>query len=258
MRLYRENWKTLLGQSVESPDTLAAFLDIDTPGIRNVTDVYPMRINPYFLDRARQKGESLLRQVLPDPIELQDTAGLEDPLAEERDSPVANVTHRYPDRVLFLVSDICGVYCRFCTRKRRVGHGTGVPDSVIEEGIRYIDAHPAIKDVLISGGDPFLLPDRRLDWILGQVHAIPHVEMIRIGTRVPSVLPQRITSALIKVLKKYSPIYINTHFNHPEEFSEEGVRALALLVDAGIPVGNQAVLLRGINDDPEIIARLMR
>ena len=243
---------------IERPADLAAHLKVDVPALEAVTAQYPMRINRYFLEQAIKSGSGLLRQVVPDPRELNDPVGLVDPLAEERDSPAPCITHRYPDRVLFLVSHACAVNCRFCTRKRKIGHWPVITDAEIEAGVAYIRSHREISDVLISGGDPLMLSDERIDWILGQVRSIPHVETLRIGTRMPSALPYRITPALIDRLKLHAPLFINTHFNHPAELTKSACKALGLLADAGIPLGCQTVLLRGINDDAETLKRLFR
>ena len=252
--IFTSDWKDLLQQSVRSPKHLPpGFHSLD-----KVTRSYPMLINPYFLSVCQQKGEALWKQVIPDSRELDDPFGLIDPLAEERDSPVPNLTHRYPDRVLFLVSNQCGIYCRFCTRKRKIGQWKHVSDDIIEEGIRYISDHPQIKDVLLSGGDPLLLEDERLEWILAGIRNIPHVDIIRIGSRVPGVLPQRVTAALEKILQAAQPLYLNLHFNHPDEITESVRSACLRLAESGIPMGSQTVLLKGINDHPEVLIRLFR
>ena len=163
---------------------------------------------------------------MPDEKELTDTAGMEDPLAEEKHSPVPNITHRYPDRVLFLVSNQCAVHCRFCTRKRKIGRQFAVTDKTVSEGLAYIRFHREVRDVLISGGDPLMLADEQLADILSAVRAIPHVEIIRIGTRVPCALPQRVTKRLAKTLQQFHPLYINTHFNHPAEITSEAAQCL--------------------------------
>ncbi|MCX8009751.1 MAG: KamA family radical SAM protein, partial [Ignavibacteria bacterium] len=173
-------------------------------------------------------------------------------------SPVPNITHRYPDRVLFLVTSQCGMYCRFCTRKRKVGNSDKISMRHLESAFKYIEEHTEIRDVIMSGGDPLMLTDVMLEKILKRLRTIPHIEIIRIGTKMPCVLPQRITPKLVKMLKKYHPIYINTHFNHPWEVTDESKKACELLVDAGIPMGNQCVLMKGVNDDPEVIKDLMR
>jgi lysine 2,3-aminomutase len=251
------DWQKLMRQSVLTADALAARFPVDAEAVRPVIASFPMLINPYFLDLVRQKGLSLFRQVVPDPLELVDPDGMADPLAEEENSPVPNVTHRYPDRVLFLVSSECPVYCRFCTRKRKIGRGGEIGFKTLDEGIRYIRSRREVRDVLLSGGDPLLLSDDRLEWILSSVRAIPHVDIIRIGTRVPGALPQRVTARLCRVLKKYHPLYMNLHFNHPDEITDESIKACGRLADAGLPLGSQTVLLRGVNDDPEIIRLLM-
>jgi len=182
-----------------------------------------------------------------------------DPLDEDKDSPVPNITHRYPDRVLFLVSNTCSMYCRHCTRKRRVGDVDSIPSrEEIKVGLEYIKNNSQVRDVLLSGGDPLMLSDDYLDWILSELKKIPHVEVIRIGTRVPAVLPFRITRELVDMLKKHHPIWLNTHFNHPREITRESKEALRKLADAGIPLGNQSVLLARVNDCPRIMKRLVQ
>jgi lysine 2,3-aminomutase len=183
---------------------------------------------------------------------------MSDPLAEEEDSPVAQLTHRYPDRVLFHISNVCAMYCRHCTRKRKVGDVDFIPDkATIQQGLAYIRENPQIRDVLLSGGDPFMLSDDYLDWILTELRYIPHVEVIRIGTRTPVVLPYRITDELVEMLRRHHPLWVNTHFNHPREITASARTALAKLADAGIPLGNQTVLLAGVNDCPRIMKRLV-
>lgn len=182
----------------------------------------------------------------------------EDPLNEEDDSPVEGVTHRYPDRVLLHVSNVCSMYCRFCTRKRKVGDVDSIPSKrQLEKGIEYIKNTPEVRDVLLSGGDPLMLPDAYLDWLLTEIESIPHVEIVRIGTRMPVVLPYRITDSLIKVLQKHHPLWINTHFNHPREITNSSKEALAKLANAGFPLGNQTVLLANVNDCPRIMKNLV-
>lgn len=181
----------------------------------------------------------------------------QDPLGEDSHSPVKGLIHRYPDRVLFLVTDYCSSYCRYCTRSRMVGKRKSAGKQQWQRGIDYIAAHPEVRDVLISGGDPLTLSDGQLDWLLGKLRAIDHVELIRIGTKVPMVLPQRITPALVKVLKKYHPLWISIHSMHPDELTVEARRACIMLADAGIPLGSQTVLLAGINDSVGTMKRLM-
>jgi len=217
-----------------------------------------MRINPYYLGLIRKPGDPIYRQCIPDIREISDEAGVEDPLNEEGDSPVPGLTHRYPDRVLFLVSSRCSMYCRFCNRKRKVGSASMVSEASIREGLSYIRGHREIRDVLLSGGDPLLLSNRELNRILTDLRAMPHVEIIRIGTRVPCTLPQRITPQLAHLLGQFKPLYINTHFNHPDEITGPAALACNRLADAGIPLGCQTVLLRGVNDDPCVMKRLMQ
>ena len=228
--------------------------------IGNVTDVFPMAVTPYYaslIDWGNEK-DPIRMQCIPDVREMiSNCSEMEDPLKEEHYSPMPALVHRYPDRVLFLVSMECSMYCRHCTRKRRVGDkNAAISMDEIKKGIEYIREHEEIRDVLLSGGDPLMLKDSTLEWIISSVRAIPHVEVIRIGTRMPVVLPQRITPSLVKMLKKYHPLWINTHFNHPKEFTPESMKALATLANAGIPLGNQTVLLKGINDSPEILKEL--
>jgi lysine 2,3-aminomutase len=189
--------------------------------------------------------------------ELQDENAEEDPLHEDEDSPVPRLTHRYPDRVLFLITDRCPMYCRFCTRKRMVGRASDVTEKTIAMGIEYIRNHTEIRDVLLSGGDPLMVIDEKLEHIISSLRAIPHVEIIRIGTRFPCVLPSRITDKLCNMLKKYHPIFLNTHFNHPREITPQAREACERLANAGIPVGCQTVLMKGVNDDPEVMKELM-
>ena len=223
---------------------------------------FPLSITPYYLsliDRQDFRNDPIFKQSFCSPSELRvSECDMADPLAEEKDSPAPLITHRYPDRVLFHVSNVCAMYCRHCTRKRKVGDRDHIPSrDAIRQGIKYISNTPAVRDVLLSGGDPFLLPDDYLEWILSEVRAIPHVEIIRIGTRTPVVLPYRITDKLVKMLHKYHPLWINTHFNHPSEMTKSAQEALAKLADAGIPLGNQSVLLAGVNDCPRIVKELV-
>jgi len=253
-----KHWQVLLQKSITQPAQLSAHFGLDAGDLDRVTDIYPMRINPYYLSLIKQPGDPLWRQAVPDNLELCDTVCMEDPLNEENLSPVPNLVHKYPDRALFLVHNQCAVYCRFCTRKRKVGTKEMVVSSkTINNGLKYLQQTPAIKDVLLSGGDPLLLDDSRLDYILSRLRAIEHVDIIRIGSRVPCTLPMRVTKKLADTIKRYHPVYINTHFNHPDEITPEAAKACNRLADAGIPLGSQTVLLKGINDDPEIIKRLL-
>ncbi|MEJ2700013.1 MAG: KamA family radical SAM protein [Desulfuromonadales bacterium] len=254
-----ETWQKLLQASITRPVDLTCRFGVDPRPLEQVADRYPMRVNPYYLSLIRSAGDPIWRQAVPAEDELEDSVCPADPLEEENQSPVPNLIHRYPDRVLFLISQECAMYCRFCTRKRKVGgEHMVVNQGTIEQGLEYIRKRPEIRDVILSGGDPLLLADSRLGWILRELRAIPSVEIIRIGTRIPVVLPQRITPNLVRILRRCHPLYINTHFNHPAEITELSSRACSRLADAGIPLGNQTVLLRGVNDDPAVMKSLMQ
>ncbi|MCP4666273.1 MAG: KamA family radical SAM protein [Deltaproteobacteria bacterium] len=257
-RKKKTSWKAILSKGITTPEALSAFFEINETDARRVIARYPMRINPYYLGLIRQKGDALYKQCIPDMAELSDEKGLEDPLNEEGFSPVPGLTHRYPDRVLFLVSSQCAMYCRFCNRKRKVGSPSMATNRSIREGLSYIRGHKEIRDVLLSGGDPLLLEDERLYGILSRLRDIGHVEIIRIGTRVPCALPHRVTPQLAKLLKGFHPLYMLTHFNHPVEITPEASMACNRLAHAGIPLGCQTVLLKGVNDDPLIIKALMQ
>ena len=252
-----EEWMHLVGDAVTSPADLRLKFGDKMRGLDSVTERFPMRVNSYYLSLIEKAGDSIFRQCIPDSRELSDE-GLIDPLEEEEHSPVPGLTHRYPDRVLFLVSSRCAVYCRFCNRRRKVGRPDVVTPETIREGLAYIRANKDIRDVLLSGGDPLLLSDKELFRILTDLRAIPHVEIIRIGSRVPCTLPQRITPGLAEMLKGFHPLYINAHFNHPRELTCEAAAACSRLADAGIPLGCQTVLLKGVNDDPFVMKSLMQ
>ncbi len=262
-----EDWKWQLKHSIKTLDEVEMLLDIKfDPAFRSkleeTLEKFPLSITPYYLsliDRNNYHEDPVFLQSVPLPQELMITdVDMKDPLAEDTDSPVPGLTHRYPDRVLFHISNICSMYCRHCTRKRKVGDNDHIPQrDIIAQGIEYIRNTPQVRDVLLSGGDPLMLPDAYLDWILTELRAIEHVEVIRIGTRMPVVLPYRITDDLIKTLKKHQPIWINTHFNHPREVTQSSKESLRKLADGGFPLGNQTVLLSGINDCPRIIKSLV-
>jgi len=253
-----KHWQTILKKSIVKPSQLHSLFGVDTGALHKVTQIYPMRINPYYLGLIRQPGDPFWLQAVPDMQEIEDSVGMEDPLNEENLSPVPNLVHKYPDRALFLVNNQCGIYCRFCTRKRKVGtREMHVSSETMAAGIDYLRQTPAIKDVLLSGGDPLLLDDSLLDHILADLRKIRHIAIIRIGSRVPCSLPMRVTRKLVSILKRYHPLYINIHFNHPDEITPLAAIACNRLADAGIPLGSQTVLLRGVNDNPEIIKQLM-
>ncbi len=221
----------------------------------------PVGITPYYMSLiARDNAEQPLRRtVVPTTHEFTRSAGeADDPLGEDHDSPVPGLVHRYPDRVLLLVLDFCSTYCRYCTRSRVVGHGEILPqEGRLEKAIEYIRRTPTIRDVLLSGGDPLALSEERLDWILTKLRAIPHVEFVRLGTKMPAVLPQRITPQLCRVLRKFHPLWMSLHFLHPDECTPEAARACNRLADAGIPLGSQTVLLKGVNDDVPTMKELV-
>jgi lysine 2,3-aminomutase len=227
-----------------------------TESIAPVLRRYPFKVNPYLLDLMQSPDDPIARQFLPSRAELEDSTGWEDPLAEERLSPVKHMVHRYPNRVLWLVSDQCAAHCRFCTRKRRWGHADALTDDDFLAGLEYLRENHRIQDVLLSGGDPLLLPVENLDRILSSLRSIEHIEVIRIGSRIPGALPAAVTPELVNVIKKYHPVFMNLHFNHPSEITPATRKACALLADAGIPLGSQTVLLRSINDDAAVLGVL--
>ncbi len=284
-----ERWQQSLLRSDDALRRTARRLGVPEERIRRVAASFRVRATPYYLSLIREVGDPIYLQCFPDDRELaDDPALLDDPLGEETHALCPGVVKRYPDRCMLYVSNECAAYCRFCTRKRLFrapscpvpacpvpgaqapgpvpeaqapcpvpgAQAPGPPPS-LHTALSTIAAHPEIRDVLVSGGDPFLLPDDRLDDILTRLRAIPHVEIIRIGTRTPCTLPERITAKLVRMLKKHHPLFVNVHFNHPRELTPESTRALARLADAGIPLGSQTVLLKGVNDDPATMKALM-
>ncbi|MCJ7565074.1 MAG: KamA family radical SAM protein [Candidatus Aminicenantes bacterium] len=264
-------YKDVLKNSIRTFEDLEKWLTgqkarVD-PRLKDVIAKYPMMVNTYYLGLIEKMNDGIWKQAIPDVEELEHYMDLmEDPLDEEGDIPLGGprtIIHRYPDRVLLFVSNECAMYCRFCTRKRKVGDEHKNPSiEDIHRGIEYVAAHEDIRDVLISGGDPFLIANKRLDEILGKLKEIRHLDLIRIGTRVPCVWPQKIIedNELIEVLKKHTPqslkdpqLYINTHFNHPNEITDESYQAIKILKGLGIPMGNQSVLLKGVNDDTDVM-----
>ncbi len=234
--------------------------DDERNGIGRNGNSLPLAITPYYASLLDENNpfQPLRRTVVPVTGEhLHSQGEAEDPLEEDNDSPVPGIVHRYPDRVLFLVTDFCSSYCRYCTRSRMVGHNGCFKPEQWQRGIDYIKATPAVRDVLLSGGDPLTLPDEKLEWLLSQLRRIPHVELLRIGSKVPVVLPQRITAPLTRMLKRYHPLWMSIHFTHPDELTPESAQACERLADAGIPLGSQTVLLSGINDDVETMKRLV-
>ncbi|MDY6848597.1 MAG: lysine 2,3-aminomutase [Thermodesulfobacteriota bacterium] len=262
-----KDWHWQLRHSVESIDTFENLLDIQFPAeerreLEETLSKFPLSVTPYYMsliDAEDYQNCPVFKQAFPSPAEL-DIGGCDmaDPLAEDTDSPAPGITHRYPDRVLFHISNVCSMYCRHCTRKRKVGDQDSIPGrEELQQGLDYIRNHPEVRDVLLSGGDPLMLNDDYLDWILTEVRKIEHVQIIRIGSRMPVVLPYRITDELVEMLKKHQPLWLNTHFNHPREITTSSKQAIRKLADAGIPLGNQTVLLAGVNDCPRVIKALV-
>ena len=257
-----ETWQEVLRKnSIASLEALAArfgpehFPDLER--LRLAAENFEFRISPAMVDLIKSPDDPIWRQYVPTVDELEVVDGIVDSLNEDADSPVPNITHRYPDRALFLVSPVCASYCRFCTRRRKVGDPEKIPMSQFESAFRYLEEHTEIRDVIMSGGDPLLLNDRRLDMILTRLRAIPHLQVIRIGSRVPCHLPERITPEICATLRKHHPLWINTHFNHPDELTPAAVKGLGMLADAGIPLGCQTVLLKGVNDEASVMKELM-
>ena len=255
---FMEKWKQILKDSVTTPEELAEHFQLSAAELRQVNEIFPCRIPRTMLKKIKTPGDPLFRQCIPDPAELADNSALmNDPLGEIRFKKSEAIVQKYPDRCLFLVSGECAMYCRFCTRKRKFRQPFIITQEDIDTGISYIQEHTELRDVLISGGDPFLLSDEKIDYILRGVRQASHVKIIRIGTRTPGVLPERITPQLVKILKKYQPLYINIHFNHPDELDKKTCVSLKRLADAGIVLGSQTVLLKGVNDSPEVMQQLM-
>lgn len=247
------NWRWQVRNRLKTQDQLQHICPTETI----IGSDLPFAITPYY---ASLLGESAIRKaMIPSPIE-REISPLEsiDPLGEDHQSPVEGIVHRYPDRVLFLVTDFCSANCRYCTRSRIIGQGQRFSQARFLRGLEYIQQHPEIRDVLISGGDPLTLSTERLEQIISAVRRIKHVEMIRIGTKVPAVLPMRITEKLCKMFKRYHPLYLSLHFMHPAELTWETGRACERLADAGIPLGSQTVLLKGINDDVDTMRQLFQ
>jgi lysine 2,3-aminomutase len=252
------DWQWQIRHRVRHLDQLERMLALsaeERAAVEMIHSRLPVAITPYFMSLVSRDDptDPLRRTVVPTALEFARAPGeSDDPLGEEGQSPVPGLVHRYPDRVLLLVLDFCSTFCRYCTRSRVVGHGAIYPSrSRLERAIDYIRSTPAVRDVLISGGDPLTLNDERLNWLLSRLREIPHVEIIRIGTKVPAVLPQRITPNLVRVLRRHHPLWMSLHFTHPAECTPEALRACERLANAGIPLGSQTVLLKGINDDVE-------
>jgi lysine 2,3-aminomutase len=257
------DWQWQIRNRIRHLDPLERMLRLSEPersAIEGTQSRLPVGITPYFMSQLSEDdpNDPLRRTVIPTVSEFTKAPGeADDPLGEDGQSPVPGLVHRYPDRVLLLVLDFCSTYCRYCTRSRVVGHGAIYPSrSRLERAIDYIRSTPSVRDVLISGGDPLTLNDERLNWLLYRLREIPHVEIIRMGTKVPAVLPQRITPNLVRVLRRYHPLWMSLHFTHPAECTPEAYRACERLANAGIPLGSQTVLLKGINDSVETMKAL--
>lgn len=258
------DWRWQVKNRIETLEQLKRFVNLteeEEEGVRTSLRTLRMAITPYYVSLIDpdDPDDPIRRQAIPTEKETHvSAADLLDPLHEDEDSPVPGLTHRYPDRVLFLITDMCSMYCRHCTRRRFAGQRDDEsPSERIDRAIEYIAATPQVRDVLLSGGDALMVGDRKLEDIISRLRAIPHVEIIRIGSRTPVVCPQRITDELVGMLRKYHPVWLNTHFNHPSEVTPESAAACARLTDAGIPLGNQTVLLRGVNDSVEVMKKLV-
>ena len=258
------DWKWQVRNRINDVEILKQVINMTEEEEKNVGEVlkkFRVGITPYYASLMDPEDHNcpVRLQAVPTIMETYESeSDMEDPLDEDVDSPVEGLTHRYPDRVLFLITDQCSMYCRHCTRRRFAGQlDKGVPMDKIDSAIEYIRNTPQIRDVLLSGGDALLVSDERLEYIIKALREIPHVEIIRIGSRAPVVLPQRITDDLVNMLKKYHPVWLNTHFNHPKEITPESIEACRKLADAGVPLGNQSVLLRGINDCTHIMKELV-
>ena len=258
------DWKWQVKNRIETYEELSKYFTFapeEAEGIKKALAKFRMAITPYYLSLIDPNDpyDPIRRQAIPAGEECNIApADLNDPLHEDEDSPAPGLTHRYPDRVLFLITDMCSMYCRHCTRRRFAGQKDDEsPSERIEKCLAYIEKTPQVRDVLLSGGDALMVSDQKLEYIIQRLRKIPHVEIVRIGSRTPVVCPQRITPELCDMLKKYHPIWLNTHFNHPNEFTPEAEQALARLANAGIPLGNQTVLLRGVNDCVHVMKKLM-
>ena len=259
------DWRWQLRHRITSLEQMKEIIELtpeEIEGIKNSKGRLALAVTPYFASLMDPINPNcpIRRQAIPRIEEIRLSKNeMVDPLGEDKHSPVPGLVHRYPDRVLLLVTDQCAVYCRYCTRRRLVGsHERSITQGNFEEVLKYLKGHRKVRDVLLSGGDPLLLENERLEEMLSRLRAIPHIELLRIGTRVPVTLPQRITSGLVRMLKKYHPLMISIHFTHPKEITDQVRRACSELADGGIPLGSQTVLLKGINDKPYIMKKLVQ
>lgn len=258
------DWHWQLKNRIETVEDLQKYVSLteeEVEGVRSTLKMLRMAVTPYYISLIdpNDPNDPVRKQAVPTAKELVISPEDQlDPLSEDEDSPVPGLTHRYPDRVLFLITDMCSMYCRHCTRRRFAGQkDASAPRERIDRALEYIESATEVRDVLLSGGDALMVGDKNLEYILKRLRAIPHVEIVRIGSRAPVVLPQRITPELVEMLAKYHPVWLNTHFNHPNEITEESKLACERLANAGIPLGNQTVLLRGINDCPNVMKKLV-
>jgi lysine 2,3-aminomutase len=256
------DWGWQMRHRIRDVDALARWVEPtedEAAAVAALADRFHFVITPYYA-ALMDPGDPdcpIRRQVVPRMAETGDPAGLADPLDEVAHSPVKNVIRVYPDRIAFCVNNECALYCRYCLRKRMVGEpGWSMKKRELEEALAWIRRTPEIRDVLLTGGDPLVWSDDKLDWLLGELRAIPHVEIVRLGTRLPVTLPFRVTDALVRMLERHHPLWVNTHFNHPRELTPEAAEACDRLTRVGIPVGNQSVLLRGVNDDAATVKAL--
>ena len=259
------DWKWQVKNRIETLEDLKKYISLtaeEEEGVKKTLTTLRMAITPYYLSLINPDDphDPVRKQCIPTGAEThQAAADLLDPLHEDEDSPTPGLTHRYPDRVLFLITDMCSMYCRHCTRRRFAGQTDNECGADrIEKALEYIEKTESVRDVLLSGGDALMVADKKLEYIISRLRAIPHVEIIRLGTRTPVVCPQRITPELCEMLKKYHPVWLNIHFNHPNEVTPESSRACEMLANAGVPLGNQSVLLRGINDCVHVMKHLVQ
>jgi len=258
------DWRWQAGHAVKSLEELREVIpptEDEERGVIDCAKYFKFAIPPYYASLMDPNDPNcpVRLQAVPKVSETYfSPADIHDPLGEDTDSPAPGITHRYPDRVLFLITDYCGMYCRFCTRRRFVAHDHGIQSlRALEPAFQYLEGAKEIRDVLISGGDPLMVKDEYIGGVLKRLREIDHIEIVRIGSKVPCTTPMRITPSLVSILKAYHPLWVNTHFNHPKELTPEAAKACAMLADAGIPLGCQTVLLRGVNDCPTIMKRLM-
>ena len=257
-----QDWHWQISNRITTADVLSNFLNLTEQEAKQIEEVgqrFRWSVSPYYLSLMDPDDPEcpVRRQAVPSINEINDTYGKEDPMAEEFTSPAENITRRYPDRLIINVTNQCAMYCRHCQRRRNIGEvDQPIPEAKLKEALDYIRENEEIRDVLVTGGDPLTLSDQHIDWILTELGKIPHVEVKRIGSRTPVTMPQRITHKLCDILEKHHPFYLNTHFNHPKEVTQEALEACRRLAKAGVPLGNQAVLLRGINNNPHVMKKL--